>query len=220
MNMHRISGSSCRLPVGQRLSSHTVCLSSRVARNRSRDHHAARAAPTAPGASRAELESMLVRKEAELARMFESGAPMPKAADVAKLRSEVAALADQLAGRPVQPLVEPSRGNQTVPLGAVGSVAQPNRPRSKTEEMAFWAYEQVEQQMRSNQGMGASDDAEVARLEADNTQLRAQAYDLLKRQQELETLLAEVRGTKQPEMLLDQTEGILARMKAKLQRGE
>ena len=49
---------------------------------------------------------------------------------------------------------------------------------------------------------------------------RAQAYDLLKRQQELETLLAEVRGAKPPEMLLDQTEGILARMKAKLQRSE
>lgn len=48
---------------------------------------------------------------------------------------------------------------------------------------------------------------------------RSQAYDLLKRQQDLETLLAEVRGTKAPEMLLDETEGILARMRAKLQRG-
>jgi len=31
---------------------------------------------------------------------------------------------------------------------------------------------QVEQQLRSNQGMGASDDIFVAQLEAENTQLR------------------------------------------------
>jgi hypothetical protein len=166
--------------------------------------------------------------------MFEAGRAMPKAADVAKLRSEVAALADQLAGRPVQPSVytpssgggytpngggyTPNREQASVPLGAIGSVAQPSIPRSRTEELAFKAYEMVEQQMRSSPGVGYSEDAEIARLEVENTQLRAQAYDLLKRQQELETLLAEVRGTKPPDMLLDQTEGILARMKAKLQR--
>jgi hypothetical protein len=45
---------------------------------------------------------------------------------------------------------------------------------------------------------------------------RAQAFELLKRQQQLETMLAEVQGTKPPELLLETTEELLARMKAKL----
>jgi hypothetical protein len=45
---------------------------------------------------------------------------------------------------------------------------------------------------------------------------RAQAFELLKRQQQLETMLAEVQGSKPPELLLETTEQLLARMKAKL----
>lgn len=48
---------------------------------------------------------------------------------------------------------------------------------------------------------------------------RVQAFDLLKRQQQLESMLAEVQGTKPPELLLETTEQLLARMKAKLQKG-
>lgn len=90
-----------------------------------------------------------------------------QAAEVARLRSEVAALADQLAGRPVQPLYTPSstpsRGpgpsnygpgqssfgpgpshhGGAVPLGAIGSVAQPSIPRSRTDELAYKAYDMV-----------------------------------------------------------------------------
>jgi hypothetical protein len=47
---------------------------------------------------------------------------------------------------------------------------------------------------------------------------RAQAYELLQRQQQLEAMLAEVRGQKEPELLLDTAESLLARMKAKLQK--
>jgi hypothetical protein len=46
--------------------------------------------------------------------------------------------------------------------------------------------------------------------------VRAQAFELLKRQQQLETMLAEVQGSKPPELLLETTEELLARMKAKL----
>jgi hypothetical protein len=47
---------------------------------------------------------------------------------------------------------------------------------------------------------------------------RAEAFNLLQRQQKLETMLAEVEGSKPPELLLETTEQMLARMKAKLQR--
>lgn len=70
-------------------SNHPACLFShhagprprvcnRVLQTPRRNRYAARAAPSAPGASRAELESMLARKEAELASMFEAGRPMPR----------------------------------------------------------------------------------------------------------------------------------------------
>lgn len=48
-----------------------------VAQTRSRTQYAARAA-SPPGASRAELESLLARREAELAGMFDPGRAMPK----------------------------------------------------------------------------------------------------------------------------------------------
>jgi hypothetical protein len=35
-----------------------------------------------------------------------------------------------------------------------------------------WLLRQVEEQLRGNQGMGNSDDVEIARLEAENIQLR------------------------------------------------
>jgi hypothetical protein len=44
------------------------------------------------------------------------------------------------------------------------------------------------------------------------------AYELLQRQQHLESLLAEIKGIKPPEMLIETTEDILNRMKAKLQK--
>lgn len=47
---------------------------------------------------------------------------------------------------------------------------------------------------------------------------RAEAYALLQRQQQLESMLAEVKGQKPPELLLESAEGLLARMKAKLQK--
>lgn len=47
---------------------------------------------------------------------------------------------------------------------------------------------------------------------------RAEAYALLQRQQQLEAMLAEVNGQKEPELLLESAESLLARMKAKLQK--
>ncbi|KAF6259388.1 DHHC palmitoyltransferase-domain-containing protein [Scenedesmus sp. NREL 46B-D3] len=82
---------------------------------------------------------------------------------------------------------------------------------------AYMLLHAVEEQLRGSQGASNSrDEVEIARLEAENIQLRAQAFDLLKRQQQLETLLAEVQGSKPPELLLETTEELLARMKAKL----
>lgn len=46
----------------------------------------------------------------------------------------------------------------------------------------------------------------------------AEAYNLLARQQQLEAMLAEVKGQKPPELLLESAEGLLARMRAKLQK--
>eukprot|EP00775_Hariotina_reticulata_P013336 gene13336-13465_t len=164
---------------------------------------------------------MLVQKEAQLQALFESGQPMPKAAVVAQLRQEIAALDAQLRGQPVSSYMSMDLGR---PAGAATPV-QPApgmhthiRARSRTEELADKAYELVEQQLRSNQGMGAADDILIAQLEAENTQLRVQAYELLQRQQHLESLLAEIRGIKPPEMLIETTEDILNRMKAKLQK--
>jgi hypothetical protein len=47
---------------------------------------------------------------------------------------------------------------------------------------------------------------------------RAEANRLLLRQQQLEQLLAEARGDKAPELLLETTNDILARMRAKLNK--
>ncbi|WIA17269.1 hypothetical protein OEZ85_014141 [Tetradesmus obliquus] len=180
-----------------------------------RCRHVVRAAAEAEAeaASPAQLQMQLQQKEAQLAAMFNSGQPMPKAGDVARLRAEITALADRLAGRPVRQL---PIGGHDAPMGAVAVKSAHVRARSKTEDLAFRAYEMVEEQMRGNQGMGNSDDVEMARLEAENIQLRAQAFELLKRQQQLETMLAEVQGSKPPELLLETTEELLARMKAKL----
>ena len=48
--------------------------------------------------------------------------------------------------------------------------------------------------------------------------LSALAYSLLKRQQQLETLQAEVQGEKEPELLLETTSALLSRMKDKLSK--
>ena len=47
---------------------------------------------------------------------------------------------------------------------------------------------------------------------------RAQANRLLLRQQQLEQLLAEARGDKDPELLLETTNDILSRMRSKLKK--
>lgn len=298
---------------------------------------AAAAASTAPGPG--DLRQLLLAKERELASLFESGRPMPAAAVVAALRAEIAALDDQLNGRPGQPYVPaPPRGPNAngAPAGArpgaagVGSsnfqspsyVAPPSPAtaaamRTRTEQLADKAYEMVQQQLQGGApvpappsnapfaglpyvppaapaapadpgaaaaaayynspaanvtydaaygantagaasasvppsyaaaspapggGYAASpssyvppppaprapqpsvvpgrtmEDTELARLEAENSTLRAQAYGLLQRQQQLETMVAEVQGTKPPELLLETTEQMLARMKAKLQK--
>lgn len=193
----------------------------------------------AAAASPAELQQLLAAKERELAAMFESGRPMPQASVVAALRSEIAALDAQMNGLPI-PEVLPMPANATRPSRGPGSFSPglagpgsfggqvgsrppgsgppPGAVRSRTEQLADKAYEMVEQQMRANQGMGQEDDMEIARLEHENTQLRAQAYELLQRQQQLESMLAEVRGQKEPELLLESAETLLARMKAKLQK--
>eukprot|EP00879_Flechtneria_rotunda_P003430 GHRR01003658.1.p1 GENE.GHRR01003658.1~~GHRR01003658.1.p1 ORF type:complete len:234 (+),score=70.47 GHRR01003658.1:315-1016(+) len=201
---------------------------------RRRTPAAAAAPPGQAQGSPAELQQLLARKEAQLAELFQPGRTMPRAAEVAAMRSEIAALADQLAGRPVRPLVTPgppgpsagsapsfhlsapSMGTAAVGTPPPPSAATTERMRSRTEELAFKAYDQVEEQLRSNQGMGNSDDIDVAQLEAENTTLRAEAFKLLQRQQQLETMWAEVQGAKPPEMLLETTEGLLARMRAKL----
>lgn len=179
-------------------------------------------AVAAAASSAADLRQLLAQKERELAAMFESGRPMPQASVVAALRAEIAALDDQLNGRPVNPYVPsaPVSGGGGYSGGPRGppSGPPPGAVRSRTEQLADKAYELVEQQMRGNQGMGQQDDADIARLEHENTQLRAEAYALLQRQQQLESMLAEVKGQKPPELLLESAEGLLARMKAKLQK--
>jgi hypothetical protein len=59
---------------------------------------------------------------------------------VAQLRAEITALADRLAGRPVQRL---PIGGHDAPMGAVAVKSAHVRARSKTEDLAFRAYEMV-----------------------------------------------------------------------------
>jgi hypothetical protein len=63
-----------------------------------------------------------------------------QAGDVARLRAEITALADRLAGRPVRQL---SMGGHDAPMGAVAVKSAHVRARSKTEDLAFRAYEMV-----------------------------------------------------------------------------
>lgn len=203
------------------------------------------------GVSQSQLQAELARKEAALAAMFESGRSMPKASQVAQMRAEISALMDQLAGRPVQPLMPPGaatdprtggastsgpRGGASAAAAAAAAANGPSKgvgiamaaiaaggstgaPRSRADELAFRAYDRVEQQLRNNQALGGGgDDMEMARLEAENISLRALAYSLLKRQQQLETLQAEVQGEKEPELLLETTSALLSRMKDKLSK--
>lgn len=75
------------------------------------------------GVSQSQLQAELARKEAALAAMFESGRSMPKASQVAQMRAEISALMDQLAGRPVQPLMPP--GAATDPRTGGASTSGP-----------------------------------------------------------------------------------------------
>jgi hypothetical protein len=59
---------------------------------------------------------------------------------VARLRAEITALADRLAGRPVRQL---PIGGHDAPMGAVAVKSAHVRARSKTEDLAFRAYEMV-----------------------------------------------------------------------------
>lgn len=61
--------------------------------------------------------------------------------------------------------------------------------------------------------MGNAEDQEIARLEATNTVLRADAHALLQHQSLLENMVREARAAA---AVLEQTQGILGRMKAKL----
>jgi hypothetical protein len=63
-----------------------------------------------------------------------------QAGDVARLRAEISALADRLAGRPVRQL---SMGGHDAPMAAVAVKSAHVRARSKTEDLAFRAYEMV-----------------------------------------------------------------------------
>jgi len=177
--------------------------------------------------SRDEVQRQLQQKERYLASLFESGKPMPRAAQVAELREEIDSLQAQLQNRPQQVRVPPAAAEQQRQSGPGPIQLNPKPPKfgptgsrstTKTNALADAAFVAVEEQLRANQGMGASDDREIARLEAENTMLRAEANRLLLRQQQLEQLLAEARGDKDPELLLETTNDILSRMRSKLKK--
>lgn len=140
-------------PTLQRSSTHTLSSSnsSRLCRPHVRPNVRSYVR-TAAAASPAELQSLLAQKERELASMFESGRPMPAAAQVAALRSEIASLDAQLSGRPAPaPYTAPggySSGGGAPRSGFGGGGPPPMQPpsgavRSRTEQLADKAYEMV-----------------------------------------------------------------------------
>eukprot|EP00877_Chromochloris_zofingiensis_P002394 jgi/Chrzof1/12155/Cz06g23050.t1 len=163
------------------------------------------------GISRDDLLQQVQKKEAQLSSMFESGQPMPKASIVAALRSEIAALKDQMDGR------EPRRTNTAARPVSGKSYANMNGAASsfidkegRTADLARRAYQHVEAHMQSSVECGAEDDADIAHLEAENTLLRAQAHHLLMHQQQLEALLDQAKGDKPREVVSSITQDTIS----------